>query len=141
MCWYSNEFNLLTALEDIPIKKVVYASTPVEKPYLSIYRSFVYPKGKKVQTRIDTIYPKRIDAKWSKKYAVEGGAFHSYIPECRIIQDVPNPIILILAPKIEVELDWFPIDEIQVIEGVVPKGAKYAINELGECVSTELILY
>lgn len=141
MCWYSNEFNLLTALEDIPIKKVVSASTSSEKLYFSIYRNFVYHKGEKVQTRLATIYPKTINAIWCKRYAVEGGAFHSYIPECRIIQDVPNPIITISAPKIEVELDWFPIDEILVVEGVVPKGAKYAINELGECVSTELILY
>lgn len=88
-----------------------------------------------------TIYPKVIDTTWAKRYAVEGKALHSYIPECRIEYDVLTPTIDILAPKIEVVLDWFPVDEILVVEGAVPKGAKYAINELGECVSTELILY
>ena len=128
MCWISNiPVRENIAKEDIPIFKVcLYLNNNI----VSYYRNFIYI--------LDRIYNTNI--RFVSKQAIVNG-FHSYSSKhCQIKITLSN-ILSILNKNRNLKLDDFIYhNNIIRVNGIIPKGSKYYLNDKGEYVSNSIKL-
>jgi hypothetical protein len=129
MCWISNNKpERLVAKEDIAVYKVVQIS-PDDK-ILSYFNDFPYKLGGIYDA---TITIKRYKDEYNDFYYVEQG-FHSYKYKLEIVLD----------PFLKMPLTYdrngtkYYGDDIYGMLCIIPKGAEYYVNELGDVVSTSI---
>ena len=145
MCWIG-KFKLQTAIEDIPIFKIVrkpYSSTHVKSVYTRFRYdlNYLYKLGNYKITAIDYV-------EGDEESEVDL-AFHSYNPDL-VSVTITGGIIFIRStnredinntPSFGRSLDYFTfIQSIVKAEGFIPKGAQYCMNENGEYISNEIVL-
>lgn len=113
MCWCSNKkISPKISEKDIPVFKIckIYDYKHVE----SKYQYFTYELGK--------LYTENINPYISSEGIRINKAFHSYDMCLGIISHTMKSV-----------------DEI-IVEGIIPKGATYYLNEFGEIASNQIIL-
>ena len=134
MCWIGL-LKLETAKEDIPITKVVRPSFD-KNVYYPYYKTptGVYEKGVKRYSKILSMESS------VPPYCKVDVALHSYLPS-KVFFREGFTSILFYSKDSNLPIQRYDADEAKIVHGIIPKGASYCINEYGEVVSNELILY
>lgn len=130
MCWltYKEENSKCkVATEDIPIYKILHTTLQ------SIYRFHEYSLNK-VYNETMVTHAYRINV---STYSVTLG-YHSYSPEMTYIKCGLNGVFWVCESK-GTRLDTFTYNMIRV-NGFIPKGSHYFLNEKGEYVSDSIVL-
>jgi phage terminase large subunit-like protein len=133
MCWKGN-FELKTAQKDFEVYKVMKVG--LSNSFFSAYKNFAYEEGHTYHSEIIKIpfYYKDISA--------VNVALHSYSLELTEWEQKNGVITIISKKRVKEEdiLDFFinNINDFIVVPCLIPKGAKYCINELGEIISDTL---
>lgn len=148
MCWTSKTKPLVkTAEENIPIFKICRSdySKTVDEVY-SFYREFTYKLNKEYTHKGSTLHP--IKSVLYDEYVIDIG-FHSYSAD---ITDVHIRKNLIGDNVIWINLLTYPSyvtyrmynifikNRVIRVNGYIPRGASYVINNNGECVSDKIVL-
>ena len=134
MCWltYKEENNeCKVATEDIPIYKILYTTLQ------SIYRFHEYSLNKVynlVMAKRAYEIPSKING---SSYSITFG-FHSYSSEMTYIRRCSKQVFWVCESK-GTRLDTFASNMIRV-NGFIPKGSHYFLNEKGEYVSDSIVL-
>ena len=121
------------AKKDIEVYKIV---TFYEKKICSYFQGFRYELGK--------IYDEPIATEKTDEYFVKH-AFHSYSMKCKIEKFLGNSIIL-REGKNQIEdniiIESYPLlsDTTVCAKCIIPKGAVYDRNEVGEYISSQIKL-
>lgn len=136
MCWIGNYKNLKKTEKDIPVFKILYRYSKTSTTLLSVYQDFPYVLNRKVISKIE------VESWRSANICEISKAIHSYSPELvyailhreyiYYLNDLNHP---------DEYLDAFSTDGPFVrVNGIIPKGSTYAINDKGEYVSDSIIL-
>lgn len=135
MCWTGN-FNLKTAQKDIRVYKIMMKSRSREDYFISIYKRFPYKKG--------NIYTSEICPSVMLNGKIEVSlAIHSYSEEITRVKKLLLPKEaygkIVIATKQGIVIDFFYDNRYIVkVSCMIPKGAKYCVNEKGEVISDTL---
>ena len=145
MCWFSGSKKLSKyrriARKDVLVRKLVMAT---ESPYkvVSYFTGFEYELGK---TYYDS-YLSIIHANEPQLGACIFVGFNSYSTECKITRkeqttvsgDKKKDEIEVYSPDGGELVECYELDNLLMIDCVIPKGATYYVNELGEYVSESI---
>ena len=126
MCWSNHLIpDLQIAKEDIPIFKVL------NDDFSAYYLDFTYNLNEEYKTVLD-------DPTFIRRYSswIVNSGFHSYSTSCVIIKQSINSIC-IHSPRSVVN-DYY--HNFLVVDGIIPKGAQYYLNDDGEYVSDKIML-
>lgn len=126
MCWTTKKpIVRLIAKEDVPVFKICRNISGQICSYFKFYYyslHFLYKQSE----------PLRIKA----VYSIEEG-FHSYSSKC--VAQTQESVLYIKFENKEV-FSYPYCDWVILVEGIIPKGSEYLINEQGECVSNSIYL-
>ena len=131
MCWIGNNSSAfeMVAEKDIKVFKVVYV---FPSGIYSPFRNYEYQIGKEEKSEFQIV-------RFLTEYMITSG-LHSYSSKCQIHYGfVGHDVLSPNGANIGVYRDQFPRSITCVLQCLIPKGSKYYINELGECVSNKLI--
>ena len=138
MCWIGDYKNLKKTEKDIPVFKILYRKGETTTLF-SVYQVFPYVLHKKVTSEVE------VDSWINANICRIAKAIHSYSSElvhAKLI--VPNRAYIYYLNDInhlDAWLDDFSTDGSFVrVNGIIPKGSTYAINNKGEYVSDSIIL-
>lgn len=133
MCWIGDYKNLKKTEKDIPVFKILYRSSETTTLF-SIYQNFPYMLHKKVVSRVE------VESWINTTVCRISEAIHSYSPELIHIKS-SSLSYRVFIYYLNEWLDIFPTDGSYVrVNGIIPKGSTYAINDRGEYVSDSIIL-
>ena len=133
MCWIGDYKNLKKTEKDIPVFKILYYSE-IPITLLSVYQDFPYVLNKKIISEIE------VESWINTTICRISKAIHSYSPELINIKSSPNRNSYIYYQEEEC-LDAFPTYGSYVrVNGIIPKGSTYALNDRGEYISDSIIL-
>lgn len=142
MCWTTYKFpKRRKAKKDVPIFKVLR-----KHQRAFFYPEFEYTLGKKYKTTKMKNYLSILYEYYILKHSVTilkrsvtiHKAFHSYSGDLRLDITESDATIHLKNGRFEIYHDY---EQPVVAYGVIPKGATYYVNEKGEIVSNEIILY
>lgn len=140
MCWIGNHKNLKKTEKDISVFKILHKKCNENTTILlSTYQDFHYVLHKKVTSEVEV-------ENWISADICEiSKAIHSYSSElvhAKLV--VPNRAYIYYPNDINHIDEWlddFSTDGSFVrVNGIIPKGSTYAINDRGEYVSDSIIL-
>ena len=142
MCWIGI-FNLKTAQEDIRVYKIMVKSQLGKDDFISIYKRFPYKKGNIYTSKI---YPSGMHNTGETEVHL---AIHSYsegmtkVIRHLLPKEVNKRITadekVIITTKQGIFIDFFFNGQsIAKVPCIIPKGAKYCVNEKGEVISDTL---
>lgn len=150
MCWYSEKLEIKYAENDIKVFKVVkyrQLSHLGNKTYEIVpfyyYLNEVYGYYKNECFGISKeLFEQELDFSVEKAetygYYISGNSFHSYSDKNLQYSQVTEKCYYVRNCFLTV-LDFYELnDGILIMHCIIPKGAKYAVNELGEYVSDKL---
>lgn len=126
MCWINSKLEILTAETNIYVWKLIRMNN---NKYYSIYQEFEYKLGVTYQTQMDIQL-----GLVGNFHCYEG--FHSYDERVRIKYDDTGRILILNVDTGSI-LDIFQpnLEEYKIMECIIPKGSKYIVNRIHECVS------
>ena len=145
MCWFSGSKKLSKyrriARKDVLVRKLVRVSENPNK-VVSYFTEFEYELGK-------TYYDEELsilNGYGSCHYAGIFVGFNSYSTECKITRkeqttvsgDKKKDEIEVYSPDGGDLVEYYELDNLLMIDCVIPKGATYYVNELGEYVSESI---
>ena len=139
MCWESKKLKIKTAKKDIPVWKVVHANKDINGRYTnkchSFYKSFEYTLkvGNTTQMSFSVLNTEN-------KFIGDNG-FHSYSNKVKYTINEDN-IISVYLNKLfsNYTIGYYYCNNITIVKCHIPKGSKYAINELEEIISNNIVL-
>ena len=143
MCWESKSFNPQIAERDIPIFKVCRMDE-IEQNYVeSVFFRRYYELGK-VYTN-DSSFTSTEEGTGEYKFLVRK-AFHSYHPDIELaIKNESEGIFrferhLTLYYNNNYTFRYTTLSNRVIVEGYIPKGTRYCLNEDGEYISDSICL-
>ena len=140
MCWESKKLKIKTAKKDIPVWKVVHAVKDINGKYTnkcySFYKFFEYTLkiGNTTQMLFSVLNTEN-------KFIGDNG-FHSYSNKVKYTINEDN-IISVYLNKLfsNYTICYYYRGNTTIVKCHIPKGSKYAINELEEIISNDIVLY
>jgi hypothetical protein len=135
MCWTIYKFpKRKKAKKDVPIFKILG-----KHQRAFFYPEFKYTLGKKYKTTKMKNYLSILYEYYILKHGVTiHKAFHSYSGNLKLDITESDATIHLKNDRFEIYHDY---EQPVVAYGVIPKGATYYVNEKGEIVSNEIVLY
>ena len=139
MCWESKKLKIKTAKKDIPVWKVVHAVKDINGRYTnkcySFYKFFEYilKVGNTTQMLFSVLNTEN-------KFIGDNG-FHSYSNKVKYTINEDN-IISVYLNKLfsSYTICYYYRGNTTIVKCHIPKGSKYAINELEEIISNDIVL-
>lgn len=137
MCW-KGKYKPIIAKNNISIYKIMLREfiDPTHSRIVSYYQGFPYILNVKVVEELPTHYiPDNMG------YVRITKALHSYSKEYTRLEKYSTGF-LVKSNLIDSSLDFYTFDRrgTLIMDGFIPKGATYCMNEYGEIISNELIL-
>lgn len=139
MCWESKKLKIKTAKKDIPVWKIVYANKDINGRYTnkchSFYKFFEYTLkvGNTTQMSFDVIN--------AKNTFVGNNGFHSYSNKVKYTINENNNISVYFNKLFSnYTICYYYRNNTTIVKCHIPKGSKYAINELEEIISNDIVL-
>ena len=137
MCWVSSTMQKHTALHKIPVCKICHLV--IEEGYViqSMYYSHKYKLNKLYKQQVPIVER----ATFGERYIINEG-FHSYSKDVTIGKQIDGleGTCICISYKGN-ELDWFrAYNSLIKVNGYIPEGSVYFVNDIGEYVSEALVL-
>ena len=140
MCWESKKLKIKTAKKDIPVWKIVYADKNIHGRYTnkchSFYKYFEYTLKVRNTTQMS------FSILNTKNTFIGKNGFHSYSNKVEYTIDENNNNISVYLSKLFFNYTichYYRCNTI-IVKCHIPKGSKYAINELEEIISNDIVL-
>ena len=139
MCWKSKKLKIKTAKKDIPVWKVVYAIKDINGRYTnkchSFYKLFEYILKVRNTTQMSFSVLK------TENTFIGNNGFHSYSNKVKYTINENNNILVYLNKLFSnYIICHYYCDDTTIVKCHIPKGSKYAINELEEIISNNIVL-
>ena len=139
MCWYNDKLKIKTSKKDIPVWKIVHAVKDINGRYTnkcySFYKFFEYTLkvGNTTQMSFSVLNTEN-------KFIGDNG-FHSYSNKVKYTINEDN-IISVYLNKLfsNYTICYYYRGNTTIVKCHIPKGSKYAINELEEIISNDIVL-
>ena len=139
MCWESKKLKIKTAKKDIPVWKIVHADKDINGRYTdkchSFYKFFEYILKVRNTTQMSFSV-----LNTENKFIGDNG-FHSYSNKVKYTIN-KNNVISVYLHKLFFDYDicYYYRGNTTIAKCHIPKGSKYAINELEEIISNDIVL-
>ena len=139
MCWESKKLKIKTAKKDIPVWKVVHAVKDINGRYTnkchSFYKFFEYTLNVENTTQMSFSV-----LNTENKFIGDNG-FHSYSNKVKYTIHEKNNILVYLNKLFSnYTICYYYRGNTTIVKCHIPKGSKYAINELEEIISNDIVL-
>ena len=140
MCWKSKKLKIKTAKKDIPVWKIVYAVKDINGRYTnkchSFYKFFEYVLKVRNTTKMS------FSALHTENKFIGDNGFHSYSNKVKYTINENNNISVYLNKLFSnyTICHYYRDDTTIIVKCHIPKGSKYAINELEEIISNDIVL-
>ena len=139
MCWKSKKLKIKTAKKDIPVWKVVHAVKDINGRYTnkchSFYKFFEYTLKVRNTTQM-SFSVLNIENKF-----IGDNGFHSYSNKVKYTIHENNNILVYLNKLFfNHTICYYFRCNPTIAKCHIPKGSKYAINELEEIISNDIVL-
>jgi len=133
MCWESIHTPILSIAEErVPIFKITH------KGLISYYQNFQYELNKEYSMKLESPIIESYNSSTSLIHCRIFKGFHSYSPQkIKIFPTYINEFMVIVNHTV---LEVYDNDTTIKVDGYLPIGTKYYINELGEIVSDKIVL-
>ena len=139
MCWESKKLKIKTAKKDIPVWKIVHADKDISGKYTNICRSFY--KSFEYILKVRNTTQMSFEVLNTINTFVGKNGFHSYSNKVKYAINENNNILVYLNKLFSnYTICYYYRDNTTIAKCHIPKGSKYAINELEEIISNDIIL-
>lgn len=129
MCWKSKEFKPLVSDGNVKIKKVCLLYNGNIHGYY--YHNFIYELNKEYQTNVSLLLD-------TDNFYSGSVGFHSYL--YKEVSLIPNRYTLDAYLGTYFITAYSKTSDVVIVEGYIPKGATYYINENKEIISDRIVL-
>ena len=139
MCWESKKLKIKTAKKDIPVWKIVHADKDINGRYTnkchSFYKFFEYILKVRNTTQMS------FSVLNTENKFIGNNGFHSYSNKVKYTINKNNVISVYLHKLFfDYDISYYYRGNTTIAKCHIPKGSKYAINELEEIISNDIVL-
>ena len=139
MCWESKKLKIKIAKKDIPVWKIVHADKDINGIYTnkchSFYKFFEYILKVRNTTQMS------FSVLNTENKFIGNNGFHSYSNKVKYTINEHNVISVYLNKLFSnYDICYYYRGNTTIVKCHIPKGSKYAINELEEIISNDIVL-